>query len=71
MEYMERITFPGRDSRKLSGILNHPPGIEDAPVAVLVHGLGSTKDSTTNQMLETVLLERAVPIPSLSPRPMD
>jgi len=59
---MERVIFPSKDSRKICGYLSDPTEGPDAPAVVLVHGLGSSKDSTTNQMLETVLLEKGISV---------
>ena len=51
---MEKQFFPGSAGRNICGILNDAGGNKTLPLAVLVHGLGSSKDSTTNQMLEKI-----------------
>lgn len=59
---MERIIFQSKGGRKLCGYLADPTEGPDAPIAIFVHGLGSSKDSRTNQMLETVLLEKGIAV---------
>ena len=59
---MEKQFFPGSAGRNICGILNDAGGNKTLPLAVLVHGLGSSKDSTTNQMLAKILLENGIAV---------
>jgi pimeloyl-ACP methyl ester carboxylesterase len=57
---MKRLFFQGTDDLKYCGILNIVK--EDSPIAVLVHGLSSSKDSSTNIELEKVLLANGISV---------
>lgn len=55
---VERIEFPYRDGYSLVGNLRRPPGVDPAPVVLLIPGLDSTKEELTG--LEFWFLDRGM-----------